>query len=590
MTAGKERDMLIVFEMARDNDQTLVLALDNDLEGRKMREKLLHLAEESGCNYETEVPRIGKKWEEELLENEKENIYQSISERRWEMFEQLPYEGSILTKIGIEKETLEAFKDTLKIGDKDMLVACREVVKQEISSTWRLEILSSGEARVIVDEIPEMSILKGNPQRSSELVLVTSPLDALVHYQSLEAKGDICYGMVNPKELENSLLELVEQDNWKHIVVAGGEKNIEAKRVHDFLREEKREVEEVSLSLEDLQQHVAENLGISKRTIEDFKEKFKVELEQDVNQLSEKGEQVAGLAEKGKLEENKNSFSVIYGDIKEAEKIVLVASKNDAMLHYERGKATGQEDFKTCYVLGEVGEKELLKQGAKRLQAYAQNREIERSIVSSKENMPGARSLRYAFKQDSMRLYIERLKKEIPLADFLEQELDWKRPENRSGRENDVLTHPKSGENIIIPRLAQENGHRLFSYQKGGGGGKIIDLLVEEKWDWKQIAKLAEKKFLPKIEEVEIPSRTQILASFRQEQVNIHMSPISSAFSRNDGNPLEENVPSMALGALSLLASLMKASYCANQGGREEDEQPDRDKKEEQEKVRGFGR
>jgi hypothetical protein len=582
LTEQRKKDLRIVFEMAQANDQTIVLGMDNDLAGRKMRETLVHIAEESGCRYEVETPRVGNDWNEQLYLKEKDNVGQAISERRWEMFEENNYEQSILAKIAIEKETVEAFKDTIKVGEKYMITALREMGKEKISSTWFLKVKANNKFSTITDEVPAVSILKGNPQEASELVLVTSPLDALVHYQSLEFKGDkgdMCYAMLNPSKLGNKLLDFVEQENWRHVTVVSSERNIEgAQAVHHFLRQENQEVAHLLLDVEVLRSRAAENLGIKQETIEAFKQKVGFDLE-----APQQEKEVRDSREK-----SRETFSLINGDIKEAEKVILVVSKNDAMLHYEKEKATREENAKTCYVLCDVSSKDALSDAASKLKEYAQKNEIDVHIVSSKENMPAARSVRFAFKEESMRVYNERLKREIPLTDFLEKEMGWKRVENRSSRENDVLVHPKNGESIVVPLSPKPNSHRVFSYERGGGG-TIIDLLQEEKWEWKKIIKLAETRFLPKIEEIESIRMTQRLASSREEELGIRINPMLS--SRNEEINTQVNRPSMAYIAgegLSLLGFLMSAGLNANRvGGLDHAEE--NEEKEEKKKKREFG-
>ena len=66
--------------------------------------------------------------------------------------------------------------------------------------------------------LPPLSVLKGDIREAKELVLVSSPLDALVHYEEQVKKGNttsldkVCYMYVNErtgKELERPLESLV---------------------------------------------------------------------------------------------------------------------------------------------------------------------------------------------------------------------------------------------------------------------------------------------------------------------------------------------------------------------------------------------
>ena len=128
---------------------------------------------------------------------------------------------------------------------------------------------------------------------------------------------------------------------------------------------------------------------------------------------------------------------------------------------------------------------------------------------------------------------------------------------------------PKNGENIVIPKQPKPNGHRVFSYEKGDGGGTIIDLLMHEKWDWKQVAKLAEKKFLPQIEEIASPRIVQKTDRGTQFAERAVVSIVDAGF--------------------GLLASLMSAGLSANNTHQIEDEdEKERKKKQEQKKGRGM--
>jgi hypothetical protein len=62
-----------------------------------------------------------------------------IAAKTWAAFEEKPYEDSLLHQIGIEKDTHEAFRGTIKTNEKEVLVALqRDTSKETVISTWNL--------------------------------------------------------------------------------------------------------------------------------------------------------------------------------------------------------------------------------------------------------------------------------------------------------------------------------------------------------------------------------------------------------------------------------------------------------------------
>ncbi len=67
------KDLAVVFKMAAEKGQTIVLAMDNDLAGQKMVSHLAIIAQGANCKYEIEIPTIGKDWNDQLVSKEKRN-------------------------------------------------------------------------------------------------------------------------------------------------------------------------------------------------------------------------------------------------------------------------------------------------------------------------------------------------------------------------------------------------------------------------------------------------------------------------------------------------------------------------------------
>ncbi|MHB9147721.1 MAG: MobV family relaxase, partial [Candidatus Amoebophilus sp.] len=118
-----------LFKLAAQNNQLVTLALDNDAAGIHMRETLVHMLENGGCNYLIEVPTYGKDWNEILMQGPTESIEadaavtKQIAQDQWESFKQSPYATSLLNAIGIEERTYHAFQPRVKVNEKAMVMA-----------------------------------------------------------------------------------------------------------------------------------------------------------------------------------------------------------------------------------------------------------------------------------------------------------------------------------------------------------------------------------------------------------------------------------------------------------------------------------
>lgn len=124
------------------------------------------------------------------------------------------------------------------------------------------------------------------------------------------------------------------------------------------------------------------------------------------------------------------------------------------------------------------------------------------------------------------------IKREIPLADFAVAKLGWTMVKEKSTKRDLVLNHPNHGRIIVPTRPKSFNGHWVYSLPNQKGGGTLIDLLRQEKWDWKAIKNLAHGHITTPIAEltpkaashsvaqhIENPEQQEALARKRLEEV-----------------------------------------------------------------------
>lgn len=132
LTEQIKKDLSVVFEMAKERNQTVVLALDNDPKGKEMTEILASIAQAAKCSYEIDMPTIGKDWNDQLVSKEKRNEKQikQILEKEEKMgknkemqIAEFEKEGEQVTQINESGQTLlhgarsaAAVKDLLKKG------------------------------------------------------------------------------------------------------------------------------------------------------------------------------------------------------------------------------------------------------------------------------------------------------------------------------------------------------------------------------------------------------------------------------------------------------------------------------------------
>ena len=103
--------------------------------------------------------------------------------------------------------------------------------------------------------------------------------------------------------------------------------------------------------------------------------------------------------------------------------------------------------------------------------------------------------LKEHFEQERSRTF-EWIKRAIPLADFAVSHLGWSVVKEKSTKRDLLLSHPTHGKIIVPTRCQAKNGHWVYSVANEKGGGSLIDLLRQEKWEWKDIRGLAQGEYV----------------------------------------------------------------------------------------------
>jgi hypothetical protein len=173
------------------------------------------------------------------------------------------------------------------------------------------------------------------------------------------------------------------------------------------------------------------------------------------------------------------------------------------------------ENIKRSNVLKLDKIREDLKEHIIRLKVKAMEQETQYryAMVSNQtiaENY-SKRSFERQFEQESDQAY-SWIKREIPLADFAVSKLGWRLLKDKSTKSDLVLEHPTHGKIIVPTRPKSSNGHWVYSIPNQKSGGTLIDLLRQDKWDWKAIKGLAHGYITTPITELIPRSKTYSVA------------------------------------------------------------------------------
>jgi hypothetical protein len=213
------KDLKTVCKLAYEQGKTVVLAMDKDKAGSEMAQSLVHMLKEVGTNYHIEAPTLGKDWNDTLTqapllpETVKEAaMRQAEITKACELLERKTYQDSVLPQLGIEQETLAGFKDQVKATERSVVMTLHpigvdpkiqptqaavinnqevgaEKPAQAVVGSWSLSVDQQGSIQLPVSEgLPPLATLRGELVQASQVVLVCSPFDALLHYQASQQR------------------------------------------------------------------------------------------------------------------------------------------------------------------------------------------------------------------------------------------------------------------------------------------------------------------------------------------------------------------------------------------------------------------
>ena len=543
---GIKNELEQLFELAAQNNQLVALALDNDAAGIHMRETLACMLENAGCNYLIEVPKYGKDWNEILMQGSIQLIeadaavIKEIAQDQWELFEESAYATSLLNAIGIEESTYHAFQPHTKVSEKAMVMALygNGTSSNEIIDTWTLQGDSAKgkkfETSIHAAATPALFVLQGDLAKADQIVLVASPIDALVHYQNQDHKDGntaYLYAHANTKaQLEGILIDFVRQANVANVVLTANSKNSHLlKDMEEVLQQQELAYTHTLVEVREPQRQLAaskswqvfeekpyagsllQQLGIEKTTSDAFKDTIKadektimVALREKNNQNKEDVQATWSLQwdrERGiRVHAQKSPIlSVLKGDVTQAKQVVLVVSPMDALVHYQ----TQAHNDDTCYIHVDASSKEAAQEPLQQFKKFARQHDVNISIARyGHENAYLAKRVQYLLKEDHIKAYTHRMKKEIPLVPFLTEQIGWIVDTQASDDQKAILTHSVSGEQINVPLQAKPSGEWVYTDAKGEEGN-IVDVMLDQKWSWQQIIAFASSKFLPPIEVID---------------------------------------------------------------------------------------
>ena len=158
---------------------------------------------------------------------------------------------------------------------------------------------------------------------------------------------------------------------------------------------------------------------------------------------------------------------------------------------------TREVNVSNVFKLGEIRHKieehvVRLEMRAKEAETKAQYALLTHESISNQQNK---KFLKEHFDQERNQIF-DWIKREIPLADFAVSRLGWRVVKEKSTKKDLVLAHPTHGKIIVPNRPQVNNGHWVYSLANEKGGGTLIDLLRQDKWDWKDIKALAHGQYV----------------------------------------------------------------------------------------------
>ena len=163
----------------------------------------------------------------------------------------------------------------------------------------------------------------------------------------------------------------------------------------------------------------------------------------------------------------------------------------------EAKELTREVNVSNVFKLGEIRHK--IEEHVVRLEVRAKEAETKAEYAlrshESISNQQNKKFLKEHFDQERNQIF-DWIKREIPLADFAVSRLGWRVVKEKSTKRDLVLAHPTHGKIIVPTRPQVNNGHWVYSLANQKGGGTLIDLLRQDKWDWKDIKALAHGQYV----------------------------------------------------------------------------------------------
>ena len=200
LAAGIQQDLQHLFERAKDQKQEVVLALDNDLAGRKMTRALAELLAQQGLAYQVSFPPQGKDWNEYLALHQQHAALsrqelagkEQATLKAWQEAPQLQHSATVLKQLGISEAACQGLEG-YRAGAKELVFPLYQseqaLAAQKPWGTYRVEVDEQGLSyRYGAEGMHEGLVVLPAKRAAQQVVVTTHSLDIFLHRQEqLEA-------------------------------------------------------------------------------------------------------------------------------------------------------------------------------------------------------------------------------------------------------------------------------------------------------------------------------------------------------------------------------------------------------------------
>ena len=200
LSAGIQQDLQHLFERAKDQNQEVVLALDNDLSGRKMTRALAELLAQQGLAYQVSLPPQGKDWNEYLalhqqqagLSRQEQEGKEQATLKAWQEAPQLQHSSTVLKQLGIREAACQGLEG-YRAGAKEVVFPLYQseqaVAAQKPWGTYLVGLDEQGLSyRYGAEGMAEGLVVLPAKRTAQQVVVTNHPLDIFLHRQDqLEA-------------------------------------------------------------------------------------------------------------------------------------------------------------------------------------------------------------------------------------------------------------------------------------------------------------------------------------------------------------------------------------------------------------------